>query len=215
MLAKRTQIIAGCGRDEMLIAQKFMKAENTAELINICDPISIDAKPLSEKKYPVIAMLGRVSSQKGYDYFAKVAGLLRHDAKFLWIGGGDVHGEILLKASGVEVTGWASRSVVLEQLVNADLYLHTAAWDGFPISVLEAAELGLPIILRKIGPFSSENLKTVNSPEEAAQKVLGFINGYEGALEEATQNSIDIRNYHTVNNLQLSLNELYMKFKGA
>ena len=213
LLAIRTQIIAGCGRDEMLIARKFIKEECTAELINVCDPIVVDKFPEPKSSPPVVAMLGRVSKQKGVDFFAAVASAMEGRARFIWIGGGDFDGENKLKNSGVEVSGWATRREVLSYLGNADVYLHTAAWDGFPISVLEAAELDRPIILRKIGPFSAENLNTVDSVDDAVKELEKYISGDKSAVDRAIKNKRDIKDYHSADNLKLALNNLYTRFR--
>ena len=213
VLAFRTQVIAGCGRDEMLIAQKLIAIEQSAELINICDPIAIRKKDVACNPLPVIAMLGRVSEQKGYDYFASVACKLNGLAKFVWIGGGDDDGERLLRMAGVEVTGWATRTEVVKQLNGVDLYFHSAAWDGFPVSVLEAAELEKPIILREIGPFVAEGLNTVKSVDDAIVEILSFIGLQSGALNRTSQNSNSIKDYHTEINLECALEKLYRSFE--
>lgn len=215
LLARRTHFIAGCGRDEMLIAQDFMEPENTFELINICAPIKhLQANSLGNIK-PVIAMLGRVSDQKGYDFFAEVAKRLQAHASLVWIGGGDSVGEDILRNAGVNVTGWADRSEVLKKLMKADLYFHTAAWDGFPISVLEAAEFDKPIILRDIGPFAAEGLNTVLDIDDAVKEILCFLNDDPNALARAHGNAMQIKSYHSPKNLQRSLDDLYIKFESV
>ncbi|WP_237342687.1 glycosyltransferase [Vibrio vulnificus] len=40
---------------------------------------------------------------------------------------------------------------MVERLRNADIYLHTAAWEGMPLTILEAAKLTRPMVIRKIG----------------------------------------------------------------
>ena len=214
LLAARTQVIAGCGRDEMIIAQEFMAANDTFELVNVCAPIKIARIVNLNNSKPIIVMLGRVSQQKGYEYFAQVACVLKDRAKFVWIGGGDPDGEKILHEAGVEVTGWSDRSEVLQKLMGADLYFHTAAWDGFPISVLEAAELDKPIVLREIGPFTSEGLNTVKNVSDAIKEIDFILNNDCTALARSQQNSKKIKTYHSSENLKKSLNNLYKIFIG-
>ena len=41
-------------------------------------------------------------------------------------------------------------AAVRDRLTAAQLYLHTAAWEGGPVSTVEAASLGLPVLARGI-----------------------------------------------------------------
>lgn len=210
LLSFRTNVIAGCGRDERNIANQFKKAEFTSELINVCGTLPVLEKE-GVNQPPIVVMIGRVCEQKGYRFFAEVAAKVGSDAKFLWIGGGGAEGVSVLQEAGVEVTGWISRKEVLKYLVNSDIYFHSAAWDGFPISVLEAANYELPIILREIGPFSAEGLDVVNSPPDAAMKIINFISNDLATVNECDRNSRSIREYHSSSNLSLALDELYKK----
>ena len=64
------------------------------------------------------------------------------------------------------MTGWLSRSQALGWLASADVYVHTAAWEGLPVSVLEAAALGLPIVARRIPALEPLRLPLLcDSPE--------------------------------------------------
>ena len=96
--------------------------------------------------------MGRVRRQKDPDFFAAAARAAR-DLDWVWVGGGDEAGEGRLRAAGVRVTGWLERSAVLDELATADVYVHTAAWEGAPLSILEAARAGCPVVARKIAPL--------------------------------------------------------------
>ncbi|MFX7785070.1 glycosyltransferase, partial [Acinetobacter baumannii] len=61
-----------------------------------------------------------------------------------WIGDGPS------SAPRVRVPGWAARDDVRAELAELDVYFHTAAWEGFPIAILDAAAMGLPILARRI-----------------------------------------------------------------
>jgi glycosyltransferase involved in cell wall biosynthesis len=100
-----------------------------------------------------LAMVGRISAQKGWEFFAEA---VRHSRglglplRWTWVGGGAPDQEAALRNAGARVTGWLPRQVALDRLAAADVYVHTAAWEGFPVSVLEAAALGLPVVARRI-----------------------------------------------------------------
>ncbi|WP_257285714.1 glycosyltransferase [Endozoicomonas sp. SESOKO1] len=211
ILAKRTAIIAGCSRDEKNIALDFLPEKRTAEIINICEQIISDYNKKSNKH--TIVMVGRMCNQKGFHYYLTVAKNLSHKYQFKWIGGGDEFNTKLMQEAGVEVTGWLHRSEVINQLATADLYFHTAAWEGFPISVLEVAKLEIPLILRDIGTFTAEDLNVVNSIDEAETEIDSYFSGDQKAVMRAQKNYEMINEYHTKENLKTALDNLYNSFK--
>jgi glycosyltransferase involved in cell wall biosynthesis len=99
-----------------------------------------------------VVTVGRVTPQKAPELLARAAdhgvrtGL---SARWVWIGGGDPDGEDVLRRAGVEVTGWLLRREVIRRMAHAHVYVHTAAWEGAPITVLEAAVAGIPIVARR------------------------------------------------------------------
>ncbi|MGF1848321.1 glycosyltransferase [Vibrio lentus] len=215
ILAKRTAVIAGCGLDEKLLAQHFVHPFKTHEIINVCDDIDLDSKPSSNSSRPRIVMVGRIANQKGYDFFASVAKQVTSFADMVWIGGGEASYVKNLEESGVVVTGWIERKSALEHLSNADFYFHTAAWDGFPISVLEAAKMNKPMILREIGSFSSEGLHTVNSIDKAIKEIKLLACSDALAYQRAKNNYVKINEHHSQENLQRALNKLYSSFRPS
>ena len=78
----------------------------------------------------------------------------------------------MLVDGGVEVTGWLEDLELQSRLGNAALYFHSAQYEGFPLSVLDAASLGIPIIVRNLPSFDGTPLTQISSVEEASQKIL-------------------------------------------
>lgn len=212
LLARRTAVIAGCGLDEQRIAGELIEPGSTLGLVNVCDELPDVPAIRSLTSKPVIGMVGRISRQKGYDYFRNVADACRNVAHFKWIGGGDIQAMAELERAGIEVTGWRPRNEVVAHMKGLDLYFHSAAWDGFPISVLEAAKLDLPIALRQIGPFSAEGLSTLQSLSEANQEMSAFAEGAPNALTRLRQNTRRIQALHNQEHLRNSLDQLYSRF---
>ena len=72
---------------------------------------------------------------------------------------------------------WLPRQAALDRLATADVYVHTAAWEGCPVSVLEAAALDLPIVARRIPALEALGVPTLcDTPEAmvaAARTLLG------------------------------------------
>jgi glycosyltransferase involved in cell wall biosynthesis len=118
---------------------------------------------------PTVVMIGRLVPEKDPPFFAELA---RRSAgrdlpfRFVWIGDGHSQVSSLLAAAGVEVTGWLSRDALSEHLGRAFVYVHTAVAEGFPISILDAAAFGIPILARPLPPLSEAGLPTYESPDE-------------------------------------------------
>ena len=116
-----------------------------------------------------VALMGRVCPQKGVDFAADVAARLvdRPDAPdVVWIGGGDEKSAGRLRQAGVRVTGWLDRDRALERLAAADVYVHTAAWEGCPLTVLEALRAGVPVVARSLAAL--DGLPVVQRPDPAS-----------------------------------------------
>ncbi|QBY55515.1 glycosyltransferase [Cupriavidus oxalaticus] len=94
-----------------------------------------------------VVTAGGIRRQKGFELFAEIARRLSGQGfEFLWIGDGDTTSKAVLTAAGVRVSGWRSREEVRNILHDADTYLSTAAWEGMPISVIEAMAASLPVL---------------------------------------------------------------------
>jgi glycosyltransferase involved in cell wall biosynthesis len=118
-----------------------------------------------------VTMVGRVAAQKDPRFFAETARFAYRSGlglSFRWLGDGDEGLVRELRYAGVEVTGWLTADDVMRQMVASDVYLHCASYEGFPISVLDAARVGLPTVVRRIPAFEGTRLTTVRTPAEAA-----------------------------------------------
>lgn len=124
-----------------------------------------------------VVAVGRLCRQKDWRYFLHVKryaeAQLGLRASWEWLGGGDHADERALAAEGVSVSGWIDREELLRRMARAQVYLHTAAWEAAPISILEAAGIGLPLALRSIQPLDSLHLpgRYGSVPELAARIV--------------------------------------------
>lgn len=117
-----------------------------------------------------LATLGRITPAKDPTFFRRLV-LLGRDLglplHWIWVGGGDPADEQALRDVGVLVTGWTSRARALGWLATADVYVHTAAWEGAPVSVLEAAALGLPVVARRNPALAALGLTALCDAPEA------------------------------------------------
>jgi glycosyltransferase involved in cell wall biosynthesis len=156
---------------------------------------------------PRIVTVGRVCDQKDPRFFALFAEALRQlvpDVEIVWIGGGSAKARTsLIGTSGVVITGWISKEEVISELGRADAYVHTAAWEGMPLTLLEAASLDIPVFVRHIPAFDGLGLPFLaRSPHELAEMVVaGLADRAEAAA--ATRNFL-LRHTPAVQAVQLA-----------
>lgn len=179
-------VIAGCSLRECELAKK-LNAKQTIYLNNYANLNKNTPTKLQNKRnikaHSVIkiAVIGRVCPQKDPQFLIET---IKHFQKhkeyqhteFHWIGGGDLQAEQELKNAGVKVTGMLNHQQVIENMLHCDLYIHTAAWEGMPLTILEAAALNIPIILRIIG--ATQNMPypfLVSTPKNMAKQIITFI----------------------------------------
>lgn len=126
-----------------------------------------------------LATLGRITRAKDPGFFRRLVLLGQEHGlplAWTWVGGGEPAEEQALRDTGVLVTGWSQRSAALGWLATADAYVHTAAWEGAPVSVLEAAALGLPVLARRNPSLAALGLPSLfDTPEALIEAVRSLL----------------------------------------
>lgn len=172
-LAARTDVLAGCSKAENNVAHWGPIAPRTVYVPNVAHPGPERHRRPSDREPLVLVGAGRLVAQKDPMFFVQSVEAIRaagHAVTPLWIGGGSPHVEQQLREHGIEVTGWVGHDLVREHLARADVYLHTARWEGFPITVLEAALNDIPVIVRRIRVFDDAGLPVVvDTPQDVAR----------------------------------------------
>ncbi|MEE2524682.1 glycosyltransferase [Pseudarthrobacter sp. J75] len=135
-----------------------------------------------ERRPRTVIMVGRICKQKDPDFFRQVATLavtrpLLSDWTFRWIGDGELEHRASLESAGIQISGWKDEKELVGELDRADYYVHSATYEGFPISILDAAARGLPIIAREISALEGSAAYQVRTP-------LDVVN----ALEQSASN---------------------------
>jgi glycosyltransferase involved in cell wall biosynthesis len=111
-----------------------------------------------KNNHKIVLFLGRVTFQKGPDYFLKAAKkVLEHnnDVKFVIAGSGDMESYIIEKAAELGIADNVLFSGFLkEEEINriyqlADVYVLPSVSEPFGITVLEAMKNGVPTIVSK------------------------------------------------------------------
>lgn len=128
-----------------------------------------------EPAHRSVYMIGRATLQKDPLFFVHVAQEVRRllsDVNFVWIGDGEQKHIDLLERHNVRVTGWLEQTEVAHELSRAGVYVHSAAYEGFPLSVLDAASQGVPVVVRDIPCFDGTSLVRETSPLDLAHRVV-------------------------------------------
>lgn len=133
-----------------------------------------------------VVMVGRISPQKDPALFAEIARrtlAVDPSIRFRWIGDGDADERRALTEAGVEVTGWVGDDDLVALLGSASLYVHSAAYEGFPLSILDAAALRVPTVVRAIAATAHTRL---TSFDDAAGAVDIIRRALDDPAERAT-----------------------------
>jgi len=135
------------------------------------------ARPAGSRRLR-LATLGRITPAKDPGFFLRLVVLGRElglPLRWIWVGGGEPAQEQALRDADVLVTGWSPRPAALGWLATADVYVHTAAWEGAPVSVLEAAALGLPVVARRNPALAALGVPSLCDTPEALIGVVGSL----------------------------------------
>lgn len=128
---------------------------------NAVEPLSPEILAISDKKGvkdKIITFLGRITMQKGPEYFveaaAKVLAKAPH-ARFVMAGSGDMMDQMIRLAASRNIsdrfhfTGFMKGKQVYEVLKASDVYVMPSVSEPFGISPLEAMQCGVPSIISK------------------------------------------------------------------
>lgn len=138
--------VVACGTDEFRRVRK--RARYAYCVANAVDLLAIDAAISGVTRAPkrTVVAAGRISPQKDFGRFAEVAAALAGDGvDFLWVGDGDPPSGGL--PANLRITGWLSHTDVLRRMASGHVFVHTARWEGLSRTCLEAAAIGLPMLL--------------------------------------------------------------------
>jgi len=126
---------------------------------NAVEPISPEIEAIEPKKNTndkVVTFLGRITMQKGPEYFVEAAHRVLSKTKnvrFVMAGSGDKMNEMIKLASARGIadrfhfTGFLKGKQVYEMLKSSDVYIMPSVSEPFGISPLEAMQVGVPSII--------------------------------------------------------------------
>lgn len=121
-------------------------------------PDNLDAPPPKALKEKLITYLGRITFQKGPDYFVEAANKIlsrNKDYRFVMAGSGDMLNRMIKRVAELRIsshfhfTGFLKGSDVNKILSMSDVYVMPSVSEPFGISALEALRADVPVIVSK------------------------------------------------------------------
>lgn len=194
-LARRSSAVVAVSERETSLARRLSRHVPAVHVPNVARA-GVVPKPLGERGSNFVVLgVGRLLPQKDPDFFAEVSRLVRaaaDDCSFVWVGDGPPDVVKRMRASGVETVGWTPRSDVLSRMRRAHVYLHTAAWEGAPLTVLEAVVAGTPVVARAIPALAAVPELVLGVTAEACAAHVLRLRSDPAAWEQAQRAQADV-----------------------
>ena len=141
-------------------------------------------KGVNEK---IVTFLGRITMQKGPEYFVEAAHKVLQNVRFVMAGSGDMMEKMIRRAAQLKIsdrfhfTGFLRGDDVFEMLKMSDLYVMPSVSEPFGISPLEAMQSNVPVLISHQSGVSEiltyaikTNFWDVNAMADAIYGILNY-----------------------------------------
>ena len=144
-----------------VIEKYFQDPGKVSTVHNAVSPLSQEILDIPEKKNPkekTVTFLGRITMQKGPEYFVEAAAMVlarTRDVRFIMAGNGDMMNQMIRLAAERGIAdrfhfpGFMKGKEVYEVLKASDVYVMPSVSEPFGISPLEAMQVSVPTIISK------------------------------------------------------------------
>jgi glycosyltransferase involved in cell wall biosynthesis len=139
-----------------LTEQYHISPKKITTVYNAIDPKINDSQAIKNRKYKIVTFLGRITIQKGPEYFVDVARMVIHRMKnvdFVIAGNGELRDHILELCARygitdrIHFTGFLNNEEVKHMLRQSDLFIMPSVSEPFGIVPLEAMQAEVPVII--------------------------------------------------------------------
>ena len=173
-LGLNTSLVAACSESEATLASALTSLRG--RILPVPNVARMPPAPPRRPRLGAmlrVGMVGRVGPQKDPEYFVEVVSRLRRSGLAVdpvWIGDGDPALVARLTDADIRVTGWVRGAQLEVALDDLDVYVHSARWEGFPLSLLDAHVRGVPLLVRETATSGA-----VPAPHSAEDGIAGLI----------------------------------------
>ena len=145
---------------QTVIEKYGINPDKVTTVHNAVEPLSEEIRSIKMQKGKdkVVTFLGRITMQKGPEYFVEAASRVlakTHNVRFVMAGSGDMMEKMVRLAADRDIadrfhfTGFLKGRQVYEMLAASDVYIMPSVSEPFGISPLEAMQMGVPSIISK------------------------------------------------------------------
>lgn len=177
LLGLNTDVVAGCSVRETELGRHYVPRARHVFVPNVAEGFEARKRaPHPPTTAPVVTGMGRLAAQRDPLAFLDVVRRVDGAAHARWIGDGSDDLKRALADGGVEVTGWLPRSEAMRLMGESAVYVHTARWDGAPMTMIEAHALGLPqVALASSAVADGPAAAVATSTDELARAVARLL----------------------------------------
>ena len=155
------KIITVSNLTRKIVIEKYgINPEKVVTVYNAVEPYQHEKRSLFAKGFDekVVTFLGRITHQKGPEYFIEAAKLVlekMNNVRFVMAGSGDMMNKMIRRAAQLKIadkfhfTGFLKGDDVYKLLRMSDVYIMPSVSEPFGISPLEAMQAGVPVIISR------------------------------------------------------------------
>ena len=145
---------------DIVINKYQINPDKVETVYNAVEPVKISEDVVVEKGFDekVVTFLGRITLQKGPEYFIEAANKVLKampSVRFVMAGSGDMMEKMMRRAAALKITdhfhftGFLKGKDVFTMLSLSDVYIMPSVSEPFGISPLEAMQSNVPVIISK------------------------------------------------------------------
>ena len=193
---------------------------------NAVTPLTDEQKDVPEHKSKdkVITFLGRITMQKGPEYFVEAAAKVlknNHNVRFVMAGSGDMMDKMIQLAAErgqgrpFHFPGFQRGKQVYEMLKASDVYVMPSVSEPFGISPLEAMQMGCPSIISKqsgCAEILDNVIKTDYWDIDAMADAMNAIITYPAMYEQLRQDGLEEVNKITWDKAGQKVIDIYKRY---
>ena len=216
---------------QIVIEKYFQHPSKVSVVHNAVEPLSqeiLDLEAPAKTKDKIVTFLGRITMQKGPEYFVEAAAEVLKKVKnvrFVMAGSGDMMNDMihLVAERGIadrfHFPGFMKGTQVYEVLKTSDVYVMPSVSEPFGISPLEAMQCSVPTIISKQSGCSeilSKCIKTDYWDIHAMADAIYSICTYPGLynyLKEEGRKEVDEIKWEDVGVLVRSIYEKVLQYR--